>query len=40
MLLLSNAPPDLDYPQAAQEVFAGQIDTLFRIRAGLIPRND
>ena len=35
MLLLSNAPPDLDYPQEAQRTFLKRIDTLFRKRAGL-----
>ena len=35
MLLLSNAPPDLDYPQEAQNAFLARIDALFRKRAGL-----
>jgi hypothetical protein len=39
MLLLSNAPPDLDYPQEAQRAFLARIDTLFRKRAGLLPQD-
>ncbi|MEI7601525.1 MAG: hypothetical protein WCJ41_19690 [Aestuariivirga sp.] len=35
MLLLSNAPKDLDYPQDAQQAFLKCLDTLFRKRAGL-----
>ena len=35
MLLLSNAPKDLDYPQGAQQIFLQRLDTLFRKRAGL-----
>jgi hypothetical protein len=35
MLLLSNAPKDLDYPQSAQEKFLAGIDAFFRKKVGL-----
>lgn len=35
MLLLSNAPKELDYPQGAQQAFLKRLDTLFRKRAGI-----
>ena len=35
MLLLSNAPKDLDYPQDAQRGFLKRVDALFLQRAGL-----
>lgn len=35
MLLLSNAPKDLDYPQVAQRAFLKRVDDLFLQRAGL-----
>lgn len=35
MLLLSNAPPDLDYPMSAQAAFLKRIDALFMKRAGI-----
>jgi hypothetical protein len=35
MLLLSNAPPDLDYPQDAQQVFLKRLDALLLKRAGI-----
>lgn len=35
MLLLSNAPPDLDYPQDAQQAFLKRLDALFMKRAGI-----
>lgn len=35
MLLLSNAPPDLDYPQDAQKAFLKRLDALFLKRAGV-----
>lgn len=38
MLLLSNAPKDLDYPLTAQQAFLERVDSLFMKRAGLTPR--
>lgn len=35
MLLLSNAPPDLDYPMSAQSAFLKRLDALFMKRAGI-----
>ena len=35
MLLLSNAPPDLDYPQDAQQAFLKRLDALLLKRAGI-----
>lgn len=35
MLLLSNAPPDLDYPQDAQQAFLKRLDALLLQRAGI-----
>ena len=35
MLLLSNAPPELDYPQDAQQAFLKRLDALFLKRAGI-----
>lgn len=35
MLLLSNAPPDLDYPPEAQAAFLKKLDALFLRRAGI-----
>ncbi|MCA3554159.1 hypothetical protein [Aestuariivirga sp.] len=35
MLLLSNAPKDLDYPQDAERAFLARLDALFMKRAGL-----
>lgn len=35
MLLLSNAPPDLDYPMSAQAAFLKRLDALFMKRAGI-----
>lgn len=35
MLLLSNAPPDLDYPRSAQDAFLKRLDALFLKRAGI-----
>lgn len=35
MLLLSNAPPDLDYPMSAQAAFLKRLDALFMKRAGV-----
>jgi hypothetical protein len=35
MLLLSNAPPDLEYPQVAQRAFLKRLHNLFMKRAGL-----
>lgn len=35
MLLLSNAPPDLDYPRSAQDAFLRRLDALFLKRAGI-----
>jgi hypothetical protein len=35
MLLLSNAPPELNYPQDAQQAFLKRLDALFLKRAGI-----
>lgn len=35
MLLLSNAPPELNYPQDAQQAFLKRLDALFMKRAGI-----
>lgn len=35
MLLLSNAPPELDYPMSAQAAFLKRLDALFMKRAGI-----
>lgn len=38
MLLLSNAPKDLDYPQDAQHALLARMDKLFTKKAGLTPQ--